>query len=85
MRKLLFYFLLIGCINHNTPVEDIDTQVWICKNEESEHHNLLCHDDCYEPGDPFKFCWFLEIQTCREPNLPFDVKQACNIFDENNI
>ncbi len=85
MRKLLLYFLLTGCINHNMPNDDTDTQFWICKNEDSEYHNSLCHDECYDPGDPHKFCWLLDIKTCKEINLPFDVRQACNVFDENNI
>lgn len=83
MKKLLLYFLLVGCINHNLPSEDIDTQYWICKNEESIHHNRLCHNNCYVPGDPHKFCWLLFKVMCEEDMLASDVKDSCQVFEKS--
>ncbi len=83
MRKLLPYFFAIGCIQHGPPSSDIDTEYWICRNEESIHHNRLCHDDCYVPGDPFKFCWLLEIEKCIDGSVPDRYRKACQVFEKS--
>lgn len=83
MRKLLLYFLLFGCINHHSPNDDLDTQYWICKNEESIHHNRLCHDNCYVAGDPHKFCWLLSEVMCKEGLLSSDAKESCQVFEKS--
>lgn len=89
MRKLLSCLLAIGCMTAHTPSSDIDTQYWICKNEDSIYHNKLCNEDCYEPGDPHKFCWLLEKDMCTKGLVPNKYIESCKVFtgqyhDQNN-
>lgn len=72
MRYLFIIFFLISCgepltkdnesyIIKNESQEDV---IWICHNEDSEHHQKRCHTDCLIPGDQTAFCWILDKEDC---------------------
>ena len=79
--KKVFFLLLMGCLSHQDPATDLDTQYWICHNLESEHHGKICSEACYETGNDRKFCWFLEKDRCYQQDLPEEVRQACLVFE----
>jgi hypothetical protein len=74
---------VLGCLGQEIPETDLDTQYWICKNEDSEHHNKLCHDECYEDGNPYKYCWLLYKSMCNHPDNTVDITESCKIFENN--
>tara|TARA_B100000073_G_scaffold342894_1_gene346743 strand:- start:216 stop:470 length:255 start_codon:yes stop_codon:yes gene_type:complete len=82
--KKLFFLLLMGCLAHQEPATDLDTQYWICHNLESEEHGNICSAACYEAGDDHKFCWFLEKERCYQQRLPQEVQNACKVFEKLN-
>tara|TARA_R100001510_G_C7639884_1_gene197607 strand:+ start:1148 stop:1402 length:255 start_codon:yes stop_codon:yes gene_type:complete len=82
--KKLFFLLLMGCLTHQEPATDLDTQYWICHNLESEEHGNICSEACYEAGDDHKFCWFLEEERCFQQSLPQEVQNACKVFEKLN-
>ena len=88
INLLLLVISVLGCMHQESKIEKDDepwieknNQAWICNNKESEHHNLACHEDCYERGDLYKFCWLLEKKFCSESGLPQDLQEACLIFE----
>ena len=83
MKKsfIIFCFLFSGCLVDTEVSSETDTEYWICNNKESIHHNRLCHNDCYEQGNPHKYCWLLYEPMCYTPDPPSDVIDACKIFE----
>ena len=79
---------LSGCLTQEatTPLQyseyqKIESQRWICNNKDSIHHNKACHEDCFEEGNPFKYCWLLEESECLEEEKSDNLNQLCQIFE----
>jgi len=85
MKKFIVFFLLVlfSCADsyesaemsksevHDSTLFDAEplTELWICHNPGTEHHNEICIEEfypagCYVPGDGSKFCWLLNKEDC---------------------
>ena len=82
--KKVFFLLLMGCLGHQEPLTDLDTQYWICHNLESPEHGNICSESCYESGDDHKFCWLLDVNRCDRFHLPEEVRSACQVFESQH-
>lgn len=47
-------------------------EIWICYNPSSQFHNQECHEECYTPSDNSKFCWHLDVQSCKDKIMIYE-------------
>ena len=80
----LMGLLFLSCMTDINPSYEntdmstsVEQEMWICYNTDSNLHGKPCSDECYEEGNPHKFCWYLDFNECNEDMLDSITRKAC--------